>query len=346
MTNFVKTKLFIMKFLLKNAREIKGLKTRELAQLAGIDQALISKFESGTRKPTKDQVVKLSQLLEIDYETLMVAWLKEKILYEIGDDEFALKALLLAEQEIQKNKKEIDSAIVSSNQIILDEIEKLKNKLQSFNPFELRQISKTLELEFIFKSIHSNGNSLTLEEAKSVINDGITVSGKSMHEHIEAINFQEISVYIKDLSQKKTSLNEKEFLTIHNLIFKGIQHENIGKYKNDPLILREMNLLFNWYETHKNNLNPIILASELYLKIIDINPFDNGNLLIANIIMNWILLQNNYVYALAQKDQNNHSEYFSALDVYKNKNDKSVFINYILKAEKQNLINAIQLNEK
>lgn len=335
-----------MKSLLKNAREQKGLKTRELAQLAGIDQALISKFESGTRKPTKDQIIKLSHLLEIDYETLMVAWLKEKILYEIGDDEFALKALLLAEQEIQRNKKEIDSFIISSNQIILDEIEILKNQLQSFNHFELRQISKTLELEFIFKSIHTNGNSLTLDETKSVINDGITISGKSMQEHLEAINFQEISAYIKDLSQKKTNLSEKEFFTIHNLIFKGIQSENAGKYKNDPLIVREMNLLFNWYETHKNNLNPIILASEVYLKILDINPFEKGNLQIANIIMNYIFLQNNYVYALAQTGKNNNLEYFSVLDEYKTKNDKSVFINYILKIEKENLTHAIELNTK
>ncbi|WP_343617760.1 helix-turn-helix domain-containing protein [Flavobacterium sp.] len=335
-----------MKSLLKNAREQKGLKTRELAQLAGIDQALISKFESGTRKPTKDQVTKLSQLLEIDYETLMVAWLKEKILYEIGDNEFALKALLLVEQEIQKNKKEIDFAILSSNKIILDEIEVLKNQLQSFNHFELRQISKTLELEFIFKSIHSNGNALTLEETKSVINEGTTISGKSMQEHLEAINFQEITTYIKDLSQKKTSLSEKEFLSIHNLIFKGIPFENAGKYKNDPLVSREMNLLLNWYETHKNNLNPIILASEIYLKILDINPFEKGTLQIANIIMNWILFQNNYVYAVAKTDKNKSNQYFSALDEYQIKNDKSVFINYILKIEKENLINAIQLNVK
>lgn len=335
-----------MKSLLKNAREQKGLKTRELAQLAGIDQALISKFESGTRKPTKDQVIKLSQLLEIDYETLMIAWIKEKILYEIGDEEFALKALLLAEQEIQKNKKEIDSAILYSNQIILDEIETLKKQFQSFNHFELRQILKTLELEFIFKSIHTNKNSLTLEETKSVINDGDTISGKSMQDHLEAINFQEVSAYIKDLSQKKTGLSEKEFISIHNLIFKGIDFENAGKYKSDSLVLREMNLLFNWYETHKNNLHPIILASEIYLKILDINPFKKGNLQIANIVMNWILLQNNYVYSVAQTNKNNSDEYFSALEEYQIKNDKSIFINYILKIEKENLINAIQLNAK
>jgi len=335
-----------MKSLLKNAREEKGLKTRELAQLAGIDQALISKFESGTRKPTKDQVTKLAQLLEIDYETLMVAWLKEKILYEIGDDEFALKALLLVEQEIQKNKKEIDSAILSSNQIILDEIEILKNQFQSFNHFQLRQISKTLELEFIFKSILLNGNSFTLEETKSVLNEGITISGKSMEEHLEAINVQETLTYIKDLAQKKISLSEKEFLSIHNLIFKGIKTENIGKYKNDTLILREMNLLINWYETHKNSLNPIILASEICLRILEINPFESGNLQIAHTIMNWILIQNNYIFTLSETDKTSIDDYFSILEEYKIKNDKSIFINYILKIEKQNLTRAIQLTNK
>jgi transcriptional regulator with XRE-family HTH domain len=73
-----------MKTLLKNARELKGLKTREVAQLLGIDQALISKFESGTRKPTREQVVKLASLLEIDLETIMVVWLKEKFFMKLA----------------------------------------------------------------------------------------------------------------------------------------------------------------------------------------------------------------------------------------------------------------------
>jgi len=332
-----------MKSLLKNAREQKGLKTRELAQLAGIDQALISKFESGTRKPTKDQIMKFSQLLEIDYETLMIAWLKEKILYEIGDEEFALKALLLAEQEIQNDRKEINSAIITSIQIILDEIETLKNKIQSFNPLQLRQIYKSLELDFIFKSIYLNGNSLTLEEAKSVINDGSTVLEKSMEEHLEAINFQEATIYIKDLSQKKIPFNEKDLLFLHNLIFKGIDSKNSGKYKNDSLIIKEMNLFFNWHETQKNNLHPIILASEAYLKIIKINPFENGNIQIANLVLNLILLLNGYVYVVTEADNSSKNEYLTTIEESQDKNDKSIFINYVLKIEKQNLEKAIEL---
>jgi transcriptional regulator with XRE-family HTH domain len=94
-----------MKILLKKARELKSLKTREVSQLLGIDQALISKFESGTRKPTKEQIIKLATLLEIDFETIMVSWLTEKIIHEIGQDEFALKALQAAEKEIKLNSR-------------------------------------------------------------------------------------------------------------------------------------------------------------------------------------------------------------------------------------------------
>jgi len=321
-----------MKSLLKNAREAKGFKTRELAQLADIDQALISKFESGTRKPTKEQISKLAQLLDIDYETLMIVWLKEKILYEIGDEEFALKALLLAEQEIQNNKKQINSVLLSSFQLILDEIEVLKIQMQSLNHFELRQISKTLELEFIFNSIRLSGNSLTLEETKSVINDGLTISGKSMQEHLEVINFHETLVYIKDLVQKKIAVNEKELLHVHNLILRGTNSVNQGKYKNE-LISRKMNLFFNWFESNKNNLHPIILASECYLKIVAINPFEKGNLQIANLVLNWMLAIHNYLFT-------NVEEYDE------NKTDKSVFTNYILQQEKVNLIRAIELVSK
>ena len=147
MTKFVKTikAIFIkMKTLLKNAREQKGLKTREVAQLLGIDQALISKFESGSRKPTKDQVVKLASLLGIDFETLMVAWLKEKILYEIGQDEFALKAMNMVREEIQNSYVNVKKSLCKNLLLLLDEIDILKSKLDKFRQFDSYRIAQAL----------------------------------------------------------------------------------------------------------------------------------------------------------------------------------------------------------
>ena len=116
-----------MKTILKNAREQKGIKTRELANLLEIDQALISKFESGSRYPTRKQVLQLSQFLDIDYESLFVLWIKEKILNDYGNDPIVLRAIaaLLIENNYSlpaSNEPKIDS--------ILEEMEKLKDKLQ------------------------------------------------------------------------------------------------------------------------------------------------------------------------------------------------------------------------
>ena len=161
-----------MKDLLKNARELKGLKTRELAQLLNIDQALISKYENGTRKPPKEQVVKLAQVLNIDYETLMIAWLKEKIIYEIGNDDLAMKAMYMVQEE--RVEYELLAPKLSVKlETILNEIDVLKAKLEKFRQFDSYRIAQALELEYTFESNRIEGNTLTLRETDLVINEEI-----------------------------------------------------------------------------------------------------------------------------------------------------------------------------
>lgn len=115
-----------MKSLLKNAREQKGFTTRQVSEALGIDQALISKFENGLRRPTQSQLLALSQLLDIDRESLMVSWLKEKILETIGGHEFGWQALKAAEQQISK---ETTSMTTDPFQKLLNEMESLKTML-------------------------------------------------------------------------------------------------------------------------------------------------------------------------------------------------------------------------
>ncbi|WJS93039.1 Fic family protein [Flavobacterium johnsoniae] len=340
-----------MKSLLKNAREQKGLKTRELAQLAGIDQALISKFESGTRKPTKDQIIKLSQLLEIDYETLMVAWLKEKILYEIGDDEFALKALKVAEDEIKYNKTVSNLKLSTSLEKILKEIDILKDKLDSYRQFDSFKIRQALELEYTFESNRIEGNTMTLRETDMVINEGLTISGKSMREHLEAINHQEAIGFIKDLMNKNNSLNERDLLSIHNLILRGIIPEDAGRYRKvqvmiqgsshmppQPLLVpQEMEEYFIWYEINKNKLHPVVLAAEMHERLVTIHPFIDGNGRTSRLIMNLILMQKGYLIANIKGDYENRMRYYQSLEVAQTKKDKEDFLLFIAQTQKESL---------
>ena len=340
-----------MKTLLKNAREQKGLKTREVAQLLGIDQALISKFESGTRKPTREQVIKLASLLEIDLETIMVAWLKEKILYEIGHDEFALKALLVAEQEIRYLSKPANKKLSTTLQKILDEIDVLKTKLDSFRQFDSFRIAQALELEYTFESNRIEGNTMTLRETDLVINEGLTISGKSMREHLEVINHHEAIAYIKDLMQKNMPINERELLTVHNLILRGIHPEDAGHYRKvqvmiqgsshkppQPfLVTKEMEDYFIWYETNKLSLHPIVLAAEMHERLVTIHPFIDGNGRTSRLVMNLILLQHGYIIANIKGDYDSRMHYYRTLETAQTKNNKEDFLLFIAQIEKESL---------
>ena len=338
-----------MKTLIKNAREKKGLKTRELAQLLGIDQALISKFEAGTRKPTKEQVAKIASILELDYETLMVTWLKEKILYEIGQDDLALKALLVAEEEIRFIAKNTAEKVSKTLAPILTQIDKLKVKLDQHRQFDSYRISQALELEYTFESNRIEGNTMTLRETDLVINEGLTISGKSMREHLEAINHQEAIAFIKDLINKNTSLIEREVLAIHNLILRGIHPEDAGRYRKvqvmikgsahtppQPfLVAKEMEDYFIWYETNKNKLHPIVLAAEMHERLVTIHPFIDGNGRTSRLIMNLILLQHGYVIANIKGDYDTRMRYYQTLEAAQTQNNKEDFILFVAQIEKE-----------
>ncbi len=94
--------------LIREKREQKGLLLREISNQIGIDTALLSKIERGERKPTKDQIIKLADILEIERGVIFTQYLSEKILYEIQNEDFGIEALKVAEQTIkfgEKNKK-------------------------------------------------------------------------------------------------------------------------------------------------------------------------------------------------------------------------------------------------
>lgn len=85
---------------IRKLREDKQLPLRTVAAYLDVDQAILSKIERGQRKPTREQVVKLAEYFKVKENDLLVAWLSDKLVYELEDEEVALKALQLAEEKV------------------------------------------------------------------------------------------------------------------------------------------------------------------------------------------------------------------------------------------------------
>lgn len=87
--------------ILRNKRQTLGLLLRHVAAFVDIDQAILSKIERNERKPTKEMLKKLAEILKLDKDELLIQFISDKIAYEIADEDCATKALKVAERKIK-----------------------------------------------------------------------------------------------------------------------------------------------------------------------------------------------------------------------------------------------------
>ena len=88
---------------IRKLREEKELPLRTVAAFLDIDQAILSKIERGQRNASRELIVKLAAFFNVNESELLVSWLSDKLVYEVADEEVALKALQLAEEKIKYN---------------------------------------------------------------------------------------------------------------------------------------------------------------------------------------------------------------------------------------------------
>lgn len=91
---------------IRKLREEKDLPLRTVAAYLDIDQAILSKMERGQRKASRGQVVKLADYFKVKENDLLIAWLADKLVCEVEDEEVALQAIHVAKEKIKSNRKE------------------------------------------------------------------------------------------------------------------------------------------------------------------------------------------------------------------------------------------------
>ncbi|MGB0885299.1 MAG: Fic family protein [Chitinophagales bacterium] len=319
--------------LLKQNRLERDLKLTDVSGALKIDNALVSKIERGDRFATKKQIEAFIEFYKLDKKAIITQWMSEKILEELKYEEYALDVLYAAEEKIKYGLETTDEVKFDAEvTALLQKIDALKaqyNVLKPLDGVQLQKMQEYFNINYTFESNRIEGNTLTLQETHLVINEGLTIGGKSMHEHLEAINHADAIDFIGDLVRKKEPFTERILKEIHYLVLKGIDRKNAGVYrtvsvmisgsKHKPpeaiLIAKKMEEIFEFYEKNKTNLHPVLLAAAMHEKIVTVHPFVDGNGRTTRLVMNLILLMHGFTIANIKGDLSSRKEYYNALEI-------------------------------
>jgi len=213
------------------------------------------------------------------------------------------------------------------NQKLLERIEEKKKLLDKNRPLPrsvLEKLREQIIVEWTYNSNAIEGNSLTLRETKLVLEEGITVAGKSLREHFEATNHRDAILFLEKLIKNK-KIKESDILKIHEIISKNIEKEYAGKYRRGMVrilgakklppnylkIPKLMKELYEWINKNPDRLNIVELASLAHYKFVAIHPHYDGNGRTARLLMNLMLMQNGYPPVIILK--NDRKRYYNAL---------------------------------
>lgn len=227
-----------------------------------------------------------------------------------------------------------------------NEVDNLKKELDRKRPIPketLKTLEEEINLEWTYNSNGIEGNTLTLRETQVVL-EGITVGGKSIKEHLEAINHEKAIIYLNDLVKEKNPITEWNIKSIHQLVLKNIDSENAGRYRRENVIikgaihippdyLKVPELMEKLILNYKcwNMFHPMIQAALLHGELVKIHPFVDGNGRTSRLIMNLDLMKHGFNPVIIKKED--RLEYYKALDKAHTTNDYTDFVKLLTKLE-------------
>lgn len=214
---------------------------------------------------------------------------------------------------------------------LLKRIDEKLHLIQSHRPLSGNLVEKLKEqfsIEMTYNSNAIEGNRLTLKETYLIINEGITVKGKSLKDHLEAKNHHEAIHYLYDLIEhdKRQTVSEQLIRSLQQLVIKDIEDQESGRYRKGNVMItgsshrpaeayevpKLMEKLVSWVRKNQNKMHPVDLAALAHHKLVHIHPFSDGNGRTARLFMNLILMQKGYPMVIILK--NDRQKYYRALD--------------------------------
>lgn len=276
-----------------------------------------------------------------------------------GYETFIQKAIELSPQEGFCLTACIQDYIAMNHQSKLEQIDRLKAWLDGFRPLErdiLTELKQRYDVRFTYHSNAIEGNTLTQSETELVLSKGITIGGKTLNEHLEAIGHKEAIDYIETLAQGDRAITAWEIKQIHNLILRKINPEEAGSYRSLDVMAAGTNYRYpahylvpqlmtdfvDWLNGAVSELHPVNYATLAHYRFVSIHPFRDGNGRTGRLLMNLLLIRAGYPIVVIDNQVRN--EYINALaHGQQNGDDPKPLLGLVEDAVLKSLVEVLQL---
>ena len=201
---------------------------------------------------------------------------------------------------------------------ILTTLEEKKQRLDTHRPFSVdleTNLREWFKIGLTYTSNAIEWNTLSRAETALVVEKGLTVEGKTLREHLEAVNHaQAFDWVVQRIHTNKQTIAENTILDLHQQILQKIDDTNAGRYRTVPVriagstvimpnamkVPELMEKFISWLQ--KNNDHPLTGAIDAHFKLVSIHPFIDGNGRTARLLMNLLLMQEGYPPAIIRKE--------------------------------------------
>jgi Fic family protein len=229
----------------------------------------------------------------------------------------------------------------------IQQIDALHGRLAVHRPYEgdmLVQLRKYYRIGLTWTSNAVEGSSYTESETKILLEDGITVAGKTLRETMAALGHARAYDYMFTLMGKR-GVTEQDILAMHGMLEGGMETGTPGKYRTTAVFVTGttftfppagevaalMRTVFEQTMPDFASLHPVVQSAKLHKEIVAIHPFGDGNGRVARLAMNALLVQHGYM--PVQIHPVIRQEYIDSLRHAQTQGDDADFVELVLRQE-------------
>ncbi|RLF68127.1 MAG: Fic family protein [Thermoplasmata archaeon] len=212
--------------------------------------------------------------------------------------------------------KKADTDTVMGSIRKVDELRKVLDGYRPIPPDALKKLLEEIRLRHTYNSDAIEGNALTFSETRLLIEEGITIGGKPLKDHIEARNGHEAFGIMMEMAGNEGRIDHLLVQKLHEAVTRGIL-EDAGRYRTTNVritgstttpppftkVVREMDGYLDMVNTSESH--PVEVSAFIHHGLVRIHPFTDGNGRVARLLMNLYLIRKGYVPVVLKKEERN-----------------------------------------